>query len=106
MTVLHLGQAMATKSPSLRLATSAGEVIGFIIIERTLGEAAMPSSPTGLYWACAGPAKENRAMATSAASGVLFIVCISYSFFYSERRSNLTPGTLTQSIQEIGRAHV
>src|ERR1035437_10047272 len=99
MMVLHLGHAIATISPSLRPATFAGEVIGFIIIERTLGEAAMPSSPTGLYWACAGLANDNRAMPASAAIRVLFINCISYSYSSSKWMANLTPGALTHSIQ-------
>src|ERR1035438_5849019 len=74
MMVLHLGQAIATISPFLRPATSAGEVIGFIIIERTLGEAAMPSSPAGLNWACTELANENRAMPASAQIRLLFMV--------------------------------
>jgi hypothetical protein len=71
-----LGHAIASIFPSLRPATSAGEVIGFIIIERTLGEAAMPSSPAGFDWACAGLANENRAMPASAEIRLLFIVFI------------------------------
>jgi hypothetical protein len=61
-TSAHFGQAMAGTT------ATAGVAAAFrsFSIWRTFGEAAMPSSPTGLYWALAVLAKPRAARATAA----------------------------------------
>src|SRR5438128_1112951 len=80
ITDLHLAQTIAIASPGLRASAS------FLVLTslrncRSLGDAVMPSSPVGLYWACTGPASESRTMADSVAIRVLFVVCIFLLFF-------------------------
>jgi hypothetical protein len=70
-TFLHLGQDIETTMPEAPL-----DAFLSFNIWRTLGEAAMPSSPTALYWACTGPASANKAMPARAAIRVLFVVFI------------------------------
>src|SRR6266568_228832 len=76
-TSLHLGQSIG--------AATAGAVLTVALrstnCARTLGEALMPSSPAGLYWARTGPANESKAMAANVAIRVLFVVCIFLWFF-------------------------
>src|SRR6266702_3307190 len=80
ITDLHLAQTIAIASPGLR-ASACSLVLISLSIWRTLGDAVIPSSPTGLYWACAGPANESKTMADSVAIRVLFVVCIFLLFF-------------------------
>src|SRR6266852_6415287 len=80
MTDLHFVQTIAIVSPGLR-ASACSLVLISLSIWRTLGDAAMPSSPAGLYWACTGAANESKARAASAAIKVLFVVCIFVLFF-------------------------
>src|SRR5437660_10919263 len=61
-TSAHLGQAMAGTMATAGVA----EAFRSFSIWRTLGEAAMPSSPTALYWALAVLASARAAKATAA----------------------------------------
>src|SRR5438445_2138002 len=80
ITDLHLAQTIAIASPGLRAPASFLVLISLRNC-RSLGDAVMPSSPVGLYWACAGAANESRAMADSVAIRVLLVVCIFLLFF-------------------------
>src|SRR6266571_3574593 len=75
ITDLHLAQIIAIASPGLRASASFLVLISLRNC-RSLGDAAMPSPPVGLYWACTGPAKENMAIPASAAIRALFVVFI------------------------------
>lgn len=61
-TSAHLGQAIAGAAAT----AVAVEALRSLSICRTFGEAAIPSSPTGLYWALAVLAKARAARATAA----------------------------------------
>jgi hypothetical protein len=81
--VLHLGQAIATISPSLRFATSAGEVIGFIIIISPPFIGFMGSSARAARGSEGVIAKANAAPMPSMILDVVLVVFIFESFVYS-----------------------
>lgn len=77
-TSAHLGQAIAGAAAVAVVA----EAFLSLSIWRTFGEAAMPSSPTGLYWALAALARARTAMVAKARHEERNIVGIRFVFIF------------------------